>query len=233
MNATPLPSPPRPGRPHTAGRPPPSPPPGPRPGPRSPSFLVIGFDTMSRAHFLRNFPLTSAFLEDAHNSGTHRLTQFLLHNVVARGTVNNMGAFYTGEPASHKTTVSETRNWLWRIMKDEGYATSFIVDTPRETDGDMPRWLVHPPHVDYVLSEPFSVVGHGPGSTAQPYQYALSGSRGRVCLGGKDVHRHAFGYVYGERRGGELGTCSSLLPTFNSPPTPVSALRPTMLSFYF
>jgi hypothetical protein len=149
---------------------------------------------MSRAHFLRNFPLTSAFLEDAHNSGTHRLTQFLLHNVVARGTVNNMGAFYTGEPASHKTTVSETRNWLWKIMKDEGYATSFIVDTPRETDGDMPRWLVHPPHVDYVLSEPFSVVGHGPGSTAQPYQYALSGSRGRVCLGGKDVHRHAFGY---------------------------------------
>ena len=201
MNATPLPFPPRPGRRHTADRPPPSPPPGPRPGPRPGphrrrpvSFLVIGFDTMSRAHFLRNFPLTSAFLEDAHNSGTHRLTQFLLHNVVARGTVNNMGAFYTGEPASHKTTVSETRNWLWKIMKDEGYATSFIVDTPRETDGDMPRWLVHPPHVDYVLSEPFSVVGHGPGSTAQPYQYALSGSRGRVCLGGKDVHRHAFGY---------------------------------------
>eukprot|EP00947_MAST-08B_sp_MAST-8B-sp1_P000429 g429.t1 len=164
-------------------------------GRKKPSFLVVGLDTVSRAHFLRNFPMTSSFFEDAHNAGTHTLTQFMLHNVVARGTVNNMGAFYTGEPASHKTTVEETRHWIWRVMKEAGYATSFIVDTPRELDGDMPSWLYRPPGVDYTLSEAFAAVGAGPGSTGQPYQYALSGDRGRVCLGGNDTHAHVFKYA--------------------------------------
>lgn len=156
--------------------------------PKPPSILMLMVDTISRAHFVRNFPLTSALLEELHFGGKYTLTQQLLHNVIARGTAPNYGGLLSGQPTNHHIHVSDHDSWLWNVLKrDRGYVTAAASDgNAREL---LLPWRQDVDNIDYTL---FDVLA----SRSYTNNVFACGDWGRLCAGQKDAHVHMLEYMF-------------------------------------
>ena len=88
--------------------------------------MVIVLDSISQQQFLRTSGHTAALLSEwqaDESDESHEVFQLLQHNVLGRGTYNNMGKFYTGLPTFDEG--EKQREFLHTIARENGYATSY------------------------------------------------------------------------------------------------------------
>ncbi|KAH8251505.1 hypothetical protein KR038_009101, partial [Drosophila bunnanda] len=88
------------------------------------SVMVLGIDSISHMHFVRNFPHLNGFLEGVH-------TKFFGYSRVGPDTRANLIPFLGGisndEGDSESLFSSET--WLWERFRAKGYSTAYGEDT--------------------------------------------------------------------------------------------------------
>ncbi|XP_020809400.1 uncharacterized protein LOC110185065 [Drosophila serrata] len=83
------------------------------------SVMVLGIDSISHMHFVRNFPHLNGFLESMH-------TKFFGYSRVGLDTRANLVPFLSGFSTDE---ADSTEAWLWEIFKAGGYTTAFGEDS--------------------------------------------------------------------------------------------------------
>jgi len=94
------------------------------------NVLLLFFDTLSRAHFIRRLPESSKLLENLHNSNEASLFQFFRTHSFAGTTTKNLRAMFTGIQSSNQ------RPTIIELYANSGYVTTGL-------DNLCDDWSVH------------------------------------------------------------------------------------------
>lgn len=154
-----------------------------------PNVLILNFDAISRAHFLRRLPKTAKYLESVHESGSASLFQFFRYHSVGVTTVRNLKAMYAGDWEGS----GDDGTTLWELYTENGYVTAVVDNSCLEWTGKyQDRTTSKPPDHQFIV--PFCL------PEAHPLDWPFGLMKGpfsirRRCLSGKYVHTYAFDWM--------------------------------------
>lgn len=163
--------------------------------------LIIYMDAVSRRHFFRRFPKTTAFLSSMRDQGfSAKLHQFFRYHSVGITTKPNARTLFTGTQYGEYTTFRShlpfrspqtTDTVLWEEFYRGGYVTAVLDNSCHDWAVRYTRNLAR---VDVELVAPFCL------PESYPLDDPHSNFQGpfsirRRCLAGKYVHSYVYNYL--------------------------------------